>query len=203
MCLVGATVLATGTSSSALAAGFDCAKASSSVEKTICADPSLLARDGTLTRFYGWALGDAAVVDKPKLIAEQKNWISQTRDVCTTPDCLGQAYDARIEQFLTIKIDGGGSASYVSDAAEAARITKEIEQDLRKVGITAPLGACSHILALDDKSSSHGAFCNLGNQKGVAVCDEDMFGNLAVKFYGFEQSGPGLAAFTQAACTGG
>ena len=183
------------------AAGFDCAKASSGVEKMICANPSLSTQDKTLNDFYSWTLEGTFQVNKPKVVADQKNWVAHTRNACTTVDCLNNAYGGRIEELSTIKFEGG-SATYVSDAAAIDRITKQMQQDLQKVGITQPLSACSHVLSLDSHSSSHGAFCNLGKQKQIAICDENMFGSLAVNFYG-EQKGASLATFTQAACVGG
>ena len=183
------------------AAGFDCAKASSSVEKMICANAALSTQDKTLNNFYSWTLESTFPVNRPKVIADQKNWVEHTRNACTAIDCLSNAYDGRIEELSTVKFEGG-SATYVSDAAEIDRIIKQMQQNLQKVGINQPLDACSHVLSLDSHSSSHGAFCNLGKQKQIAICDENMFGSLAVNFYG-EQKGASLAAFTKAACVGG
>jgi len=184
------------------AAGFDCGKASSSVEKMICATPAVSAQDDTLGRLYKWRLEEASIANKPGITAAQKSWIAQKRDTCSTSDCLSSAYEARIVELAAIKFNGG-SATYVGEAAEVARITKQIQQDLRKVGITQPLGTCSHVLSLDSHPKSYGAFCDLGKQKPVEICDENMAGNLAVNFYGFEQTSAGLAAFTQAVCPGG
>ena len=186
-----------------LAAGLDCTKAASNVEKIICATPALSTLDGTLNRFYDWALADAYAADKGRLSADQKNWITQTRNVCTSVDCLTDTYDGRIEELATIKIGEESAASYVSNPADIARITKEMQKALSEVGIFQPLSGCSHILSLTSHGSSYGAFCDLGNRKKVEICEESMFGNLAVNFYGFEVSGRSLTAFTQGACPGG
>lgn len=186
-----------------LAAGLDCTKAASNVEKMICATPTLSTLDGILNRFYDWALADEDAVNKGTLSAAQKNWITQTRDVCTSVDCLTDTYDGRIEELATVKIGEQRAASYVSNPAEIARITKEMQKALSEVGISQPLSGCSHILSLSSHSSSYGAFCDFGNRKKVEICEESTFGNLAVSFYGFEVSGRSLAVFTQAACPGG
>ncbi len=199
--VLAAAALDVATSNPAFAAGLDCAKAVSRVEKMICTTPTLSERDSTLNRLYGWVLAGANAVNKPKLTADQKSWIAQTRDVCSSVGCLTDAYDARVNQLATIKIDDKDAASYVSDPDVIARITKEIQKDMRDVGITQPVGTCSHILSLASHPNSHGAFCSLGNRK-IEVCEENMFGNLAVNF-SFEESGPALAAFTQVACPGG
>ncbi|WP_175926297.1 lysozyme inhibitor LprI family protein [Burkholderia cepacia] len=188
--------------SGSIAAGLDCAAARSGVEELICANPSLKARDVALNRLYGWAIADTAPIDKPKLTAAQKQWIEHVRDTCSTTGCVEDAYDARIKALASIRFDGG-SAIYVSDAAAAARVTRQMQQDLRKVGITQSLGACSRIVSLDSHPGSYGAICDLGSQRLVQVCDENMAGNLAVNFYGFTATGGSLAAFTQAVCPGG
>lgn len=191
-----------GMSSLAYCAGLDCAKADSSVEKIICTNSSLSKQDGALSRLYSWVLEEAPSVTKPKIIASQKAWIAQKRDVCTNAECLSEVYGARIKELAIVRFNNG-SATYVSDASEIDRITRQIGRDLREVGVTQPLGACSHILFLASHSNSYGAFCNLGNRKSVEVCDENVFGNLAVNFYGFTMDGASLAAFTQAVCPGG
>ncbi len=188
---------------SALSAGLDCTKAASNVEKMICATPALSTLDGTLNRFYDWALADANAVTKGKISAGQKKWIMQTRDVCTSVDCLTDTYNGRIEELAAVKIGEERVASYVSNPADIPRITGEMQKALSEVGISQQLSACSYILSLTSHSSSYGAICDLGGRKKVEICEESMFGNLAVNFYGFEVSGRSLAAFTQAACPGG
>jgi uncharacterized protein len=191
-----------GIASSSLAAGFDCTKAHSSVEKMICADSSISERDSTLNRLYLWKIDSAPQIEKPKIAADQKNWIANTRDACTTAECLGGAYDARVKAMSTIQFDGG-TATYIADDSDIARISGEIQQNLRKVGVSQTLGTCSHVLSLDSHSNSYGAFCSLGSQKRVEVCYENLAGNLAVNFYGFSLTGSGLASFTQSVCPGG
>ncbi len=194
-------LMLTGIASSSLAAGFDCAKARSSVEKMICADSSISAQDSALNRLYLWILESTPRIDKPKLAADQKYWMENRRDACTTVACLSGAYDTRIKAMSVIKYNGG-TATYVVDDSDVARISEEIQQNLRRVGVTQTLGECSHILSLDTHSNSYGAFCSLGGQKRE-VCYENLAGNLAVNFYGFSLTGYGLATFTQFACPGG
>lgn len=192
----------TGIASSSLAAGFDCAIPHSLVEKMICADSSISEQDSTLNHLYRWKLESAPQIEKNKLTADQKQWMANTRDVCTTVRCLSGAYNARIKAMSAIKYDGG-TATYVAGDGDIARVSGEIQQNLRKVGITEPLGACSHILSLDSHSNSYGAFCSLGGQKRIEVCYENLAGNLAVNFYGFPLTESGLASFTQFVCPGG
>lgn len=192
----------TGLVASPVAASFDCAKARSSAEKVICSNPALSEQDSTLNRLYLWKLDSAPQIEKQSITAEQRDWIAKTRDACTTAECLGSAYDARIKALSSIQYEGG-TATYVADADRIARISAQLQESLRKVGITQPLGACSHVLSLDAHPNSYGAFCSLGSQKQVEVCYENMAGNLAVNFYGFSLTGFGLASFTQSVCPGG
>ena len=188
--------------SSPVATGFDCTKARSNAEKMICSTPALSEQDGALNRLYLWKLDSAPQIEKPHITADQKDWIAKVRDTCTTAECLGSAYDARIKALSSVKYDGG-TATYVADAAQIARISAQMQESLRKVGVTQPLGACAHVLSLDSHPSSYGAFCSLGSQKQVEMCYENMAGNLAVNFYGFSLTGSGLAKFTQSVCPGG
>ena len=78
------------------AASFDCAKASSVVEKAVCADPALSNLDEYLGHYYGAALvelGDGASCLK----ADQRNWVKTTRNACGGKTaCLITVYLARL-----------------------------------------------------------------------------------------------------------
>ena len=78
---------------------FDCTKASTAVEKAVCSDPDLAARDRVLAGLYkaaSAAQGDGTVR------AAQLAWIKRRDDACAKltayelVDCLNTAYDARI-----------------------------------------------------------------------------------------------------------
>jgi uncharacterized protein len=77
---------------SAQAASFDCAKASSFVEKAICSDKQLSSMDDQLARLYKAA---RATGGNAALEAEQKAWLS-SRDQCADAACLKKAYADRI-----------------------------------------------------------------------------------------------------------
>jgi len=79
--------------SSAQAASFDCAKASSFVEKAICSDKRLSSMDDQLARLYKAAR--AAATNASALETEQKSWLS-SRDRCTNTACLKKTYADRI-----------------------------------------------------------------------------------------------------------
>lgn len=87
--LLGGTPLA--------AASFDCAKASTFIEKEICRNPELSLLDEELSRWYREAL--ASVYSQDELRDEQRKWISEVRDRCTDADCLEGAYLNRVNEL--------------------------------------------------------------------------------------------------------
>jgi uncharacterized protein len=80
-----------------LAAGFNCEKASSAVEKIICSDSELSRMDENMTAAYKKAA--ASAVDPVPLSADQKLWLKNTRNACRDASCLGKAYQERIAEL--------------------------------------------------------------------------------------------------------
>lgn len=78
----------------AAAASFDCARATTAIEKTICGDPALSKADERLAEVYASAV---AVSLSPSTVrAEQSRWLAQ-RDKLTSVDALRQAYRMRVD----------------------------------------------------------------------------------------------------------
>ncbi|PXX34757.1 MULTISPECIES: lysozyme inhibitor LprI family protein [Burkholderia] len=91
---IAAAVLLTLLPIAAHAAGFDCAKAASPTEKTICADAALSKLDGDLAAAWKKALAKGG--DTAGLKAAQLKWLKQ-RDQCgTEAPCLGDRYRERL-----------------------------------------------------------------------------------------------------------
>lgn len=80
---------------SAHAASFDCSKATTAVEKMICANPEISALDDQLGSTYKSAMEKTA--DRQSLEAGQLKWLKQTRNVCTDENCLSLAYKSRLK----------------------------------------------------------------------------------------------------------
>jgi uncharacterized protein len=74
------------------AASFDCAEASTKVEKLICADETLSKLDEALAAAYADALKSS---DPASLKAEQKAWL-KGRNACPDTVCVRQTYEARL-----------------------------------------------------------------------------------------------------------
>lgn len=75
------------------AASYDCGKASTKVEKLICANPELSKLDDDLQLLWREALTQTSNVAALK--ADQKMWLKK-RNTCTGQDCLKKMYAARL-----------------------------------------------------------------------------------------------------------
>lgn len=79
------------------AASFNCTKASQTVDKIICQDPSLNLKDSYMGLLYLSISGDSSNI-KQKLMHSQKQWLDE-RNRCTTAPCITKAYDQRIAEL--------------------------------------------------------------------------------------------------------
>jgi len=76
---------------------FDCATARNQAERLICSDDDLARRDVELARLYRRARNYAA--DESMVIAEQRDWIALSRNVCASKECLYRAYRHRAHEL--------------------------------------------------------------------------------------------------------
>lgn len=88
-------------STSLYAAGFDCTKASTQVEKTICSNPDLSALDDALSTVYKKLINPSLCADYqiPYIKDDQKAWLNETRNKCTDARCLSKVYSERINEM--------------------------------------------------------------------------------------------------------
>jgi hypothetical protein len=80
------------------AAGFDCAKAATRVEKTICDDANLSELDTRLTQLYTGTLAELSGRDRDRVKQEQQQWLKQ-RNACADSQCLTGSYEKRIPEL--------------------------------------------------------------------------------------------------------
>jgi len=85
---------------SAVGAGISCYKASTTQEKLICADPTILALDAKLSGLY--AVGVQIVKPVEALKREQHAWLKEARDACSDSACLVSVYQRRIDALVTL-----------------------------------------------------------------------------------------------------
>jgi uncharacterized protein len=96
---------------------FDCAKASTPVERAICAKPELAKADREMATLYGTLAGKLSGAAKEHLVKDQVAWLENRAKACTgRPEevtrCLDNRYAARI---ATLKADGEGPYPFVSE----------------------------------------------------------------------------------------
>lgn len=109
------TVLLTATASHSFAGpSFDCAKASTVSEYTICGDAGLSDLDVELAAAYKRAL--AASSDPAFLKSRQKAWVSQ-REQCGSTDCIRSLYIQRLSELEASMDAQSGSGQSVSSGS--------------------------------------------------------------------------------------
>lgn len=95
------------------ALAFDCAKATTAVEKAICADPQLKRLDGALSDAYAAVRSAAPAAEQKMLARSQKRWIAE-REFCSGDDtgvaaCIAQKTKDRLSLLLGTPETGPGS----------------------------------------------------------------------------------------------
>jgi uncharacterized protein len=113
--LIIALFISSGFTTIAQAASFDCAKASATVEKLICADEKLSVLDDQLAAAYKTASETAT--DKTTLKTQQKNWLKKKRNICKEAECLTKTYQARIDALTPSAVAKVQSNNASSSAA--------------------------------------------------------------------------------------
>lgn len=83
---------------------FDCRKASSSVERSICASPSLAESDSQLAQAF--AAATSRTVDKAGLRKDQNKWRVTVRDKCSSDECIADAYVTRTRALRVSAANG-------------------------------------------------------------------------------------------------
>lgn len=101
-----------------LAAGFDCTKASNTVEKLVCSDEKLSQLDDELTDVY-----KQAIKNSPNLKKEQINWLKTVRK-CKDVGCITNLYNSRLLEL-------GSLVETISD--ESNELDNESEKLIKAV----------------------------------------------------------------------
>jgi uncharacterized protein len=95
-------LLATSGVAQAASPSFNCAKASSSVEKLICNDAELASLDNSLSSLYHTLMKNTSAAEQKLLKTEQRGWV-KGRDDCWKSDdmrgCVASEYQYRINEL--------------------------------------------------------------------------------------------------------
>ena len=110
--ILGACLLSTPANS----ASFDCNKAATWIEKTICKSAELSKLDDDMAKKYKENLASTANYEdskayKDKLIEEQRTWLRFQRNTCTETKCLIREYKEYVEE----KANYGVAWSFASE----------------------------------------------------------------------------------------
>ncbi len=100
---------------------FDCAKASTEIEKTICKSPDLAKADTDLAAAYGALMAKIDAAAKEHLQKDQQRWIANRNRGCVSGEleiepCLKERYDNRLAR---LKEFGNGPYPFISEQAIA------------------------------------------------------------------------------------
>jgi uncharacterized protein len=86
---------------------FDCGRATTLVENTICGDSELASLDALLaksyTRMMSSNIGDGA---RAALKADQRSWLGR-RNQCSSRTCLADLYRSRIDEVCEVPVLSG------------------------------------------------------------------------------------------------
>lgn len=115
--------------------GFDCEKASTSVELLICGSPSLSAIDAEMAQVFSKRRAESP--ERERIIEEQREWLTNVRSRCENEECLEAAYRDRLAHLsndnTAVKSDNSVPASNVAkpteaDASNARDVSKPVAQ---------------------------------------------------------------------------
>ncbi len=84
------------------APSFDCAKASSDVERTICANEQLAVADASVAANYRQMLQYRTGKDAKVFKDEQRAWLKRRNQCGTDVACLSDAYEFRYSEMCTV-----------------------------------------------------------------------------------------------------
>lgn len=94
------------------AASFDCRKAATFVEKTICSDDQLSRLDELLMNSYQTTLVNSS--DQGAVKALQRSWLANVRNACQDAACLKRVYEERLTALKKRAISDTPAASSVT-----------------------------------------------------------------------------------------
>lgn len=132
------------------AAGFDCGKATTKTERTICADPELSDYDGQLARVWKPALAVSRYPDA--LRRDQQQWLRNRDDCDGEWACLRPRYTLRLAELAPTRVGGAfawsGSWQRLKQHGNYAQLGLAAQADGRvEVSLEGDAGANSGIYA--------------------------------------------------------
>jgi len=193
----------------AQSASFDCAKASTNIEKIICANDQLSKFDDELSKLYQDALAKSSYEAAVILKAEQQDWLKNVRSICSNTECIESAYRVRVNILKGVDSAGGDMDGnrfrLITKPSDVATLIKDANDHLNGIGI-GRINFCSVLVETPVPNShgnaSYGAICNISNRQrnyDAMLCANEMIGTFAMK-YSFSLSNKEAMKFTLANC---
>lgn len=120
------------------AASFDCDKASTAMEKSICANKALNQLDSELGQVYGELKKSLPSHKAEQLIKQQQNWLKDRNQTCAAYelDCLRDLYERRITE-LSNSLPTSSSKTIAStdkSSGSTDKLSVDSKVSLRSVG---------------------------------------------------------------------
>lgn len=158
-----------------MAAGFDCKQAQTEIEISICGDPLLSSLDGELSRTYWELIKTTEAESKENLVLEQRYWLKEIRNRCSSNTCLLEAYSSRLSSFMpsacpsrnkeyefteseitasrerqeNIASHICAKLHYLTDSALTEELISGFNQGLNATGRTQEISSCQRILEVE------------------------------------------------------
>ena len=107
---------------SAPAASFNCGDAKIPAEKFVCTNPTISKLDDDLDALYRRTLAKVSEDEKKQLIAQQRHWLSRTRNVCRKEVCFKHAYWMRQAELAFFFEPKSPLYAKEADKAEAVKM---------------------------------------------------------------------------------
>jgi uncharacterized protein len=120
----------------AVAPSFDCRADTNAVERTICSDPALSARDRSLSEIYYRLADSLPQAERFALRDQQRDWIRRRNACGNLVPCLVNAYDQRIGQLRALS---GGSPQQVATLAPQRALNTPVQPSFACEGKLSPI----------------------------------------------------------------
>jgi len=132
------------------AASFDCSKAATWIEVTICDHEELSLQDDLLAKTY------REVLSLPENAAEQKarqrHWLSSVRNNCTDASCLSTVYSERIRELREIALPQNEHRSCSGDLKRVLDLASAVDGQIPETARSTKYGQ------LNDGSLNYGGY---------------------------------------------
>ncbi len=168
--LVSAVVACSVSLKSANAASFNCARATSEMERLVCGNAALGGRDEILARLYAAALNGGR---RGSVEAEQRTWFRAAQACCSVA-CLAGAYDRRIAKLQRSQGEAAAGTDFFGEGTEGNHGTLNVVGPIHgfaSVSLSSTYVGAGGIEAGDVYAAATDAFLDF--RSGPAVATEN------------------------------